>query len=851
MAQLAIGAAGGALGVATGLFTFGAGFAIFGTLAGMMLNHPHQPNPTFKAMGSVWGDTWPLVYNSFRVPGRLIQASDITRHHTGITKSGKLSHGLISNVMQSKEPATFTQTFAVGLCEGPRVIGRIWADNQVIYDPRPITAPPSWSANTVYGAGDIVRPTAGGSWQFTASIDGESGSSEPSWNNATNSATIDGSQVWIGSAYTVRKYVGQTYDYIMRIYPGDESQLPDAALEEFSGTGNQPAYRGLCYLVFENFDLAKTGNRIPNIEAEIFTVSGGSPATTTLADIAADISDRIGLSPSDYDYSALAGVTPRGVALLDRATARSFLEGMQPAFWYDLTDIGDKIVGSLRSSSSILLTIPESKLAAGADPTTIVDKISTMRGNDLEIPKDLSVSYYDFAHDYQQGSQPAKRSSVTQYSSGRNSITLPVVMTPGEAANAATRSLYLLWIGRAQKKLSVPLDYLKLTPSDVIAAVRGTRNHYMKITKCTLDPDTLIISMECVTEDLGIYRLTAPPSLSDLTSGTFTPGTIVQVVPPVLAVLDTAALRLSDLQNPGVYVAGCASDQDGFWDGETVQESTDNSIFNSVQTLFVEATIGEAQTTLGDCARWTVWDEVNTVDVLMTNGALASASRDDLVANFANLAWLSSGELFQFTTATLLSANLYRLSGLLRGRFGTESFIGIGSGGGNEQFVLISESTMQDVDYSVSEIGATRYWQGINDAPNNTGFSGVQTLTMTTRRMLPFAPYFIKGTRASNNLTITGLRRMRWRSTPLWSPQETDTPVTMEIDVMNGASVVRTLTSTLTGAGSGITNASSFTAYYAAADQVTDFGSPQASLTMHAYEKNAVVGRGYGKTATI
>lgn len=60
----------------------------------------------------------------------------------------------------------------------------------------------------------------------------------------------------------------------VRIYSGTEDQLPDPLIESFLGVGNVPAYRGTTYLVFEQFPLAKDGNRIPFITAEVGTPSG-------------------------------------------------------------------------------------------------------------------------------------------------------------------------------------------------------------------------------------------------------------------------------------------------------------------------------------------------------------------------------------------------------------------------------------------------------------------------------------------------------------------------------------------------------------------------------------------------
>ena len=54
-----------------------------------------------------------------------------------------------------------------------------------------------------------------------------------------------------------------------RFYTGGETQLPDATIESFEGVGSVPAYRGLAYVVIEDFPLGDYGNRIPNFTFEV------------------------------------------------------------------------------------------------------------------------------------------------------------------------------------------------------------------------------------------------------------------------------------------------------------------------------------------------------------------------------------------------------------------------------------------------------------------------------------------------------------------------------------------------------------------------------------------------------
>ena len=52
------------------------------------------------------------------------------------------------------------------------------------------------------------------------------------------------------------------------LYTGTLDQLPDPTMESYLGAGNVPAYRGIAYIVLNEFDLGITG-RIPNFTFEI------------------------------------------------------------------------------------------------------------------------------------------------------------------------------------------------------------------------------------------------------------------------------------------------------------------------------------------------------------------------------------------------------------------------------------------------------------------------------------------------------------------------------------------------------------------------------------------------------
>jgi hypothetical protein len=55
----------------------------------------------------------------------------------------------------------------------------------------------------------------------------------------------------------------------VRFYPGDDDQTADPLIVAKEGADHAPAYRGICYVVFERLPVAAFGNRIPQLSFEI------------------------------------------------------------------------------------------------------------------------------------------------------------------------------------------------------------------------------------------------------------------------------------------------------------------------------------------------------------------------------------------------------------------------------------------------------------------------------------------------------------------------------------------------------------------------------------------------------
>jgi hypothetical protein len=290
--------------------------------------------------------------------------------------------------------------------------------------------------------------------------------------------------------------------------------------------------------------------------------------------------------------------------------------------------------------------------------------------------------------------------------------------------------------------------------------------------------------------------------------------------------------------------------------GAVVEKSADGYAYAPSSTIAAarNAIMGIATGALADApgGRWTTWDRVNSVNVRLFRGSLASVSELD-VLNYANAA-LIGDELVQFATATLESDGSYTLSTLLRGRRGTEWATGAHSA--NERFVLLEASTVLAVTTPLAERTLARIYRA-TPIGGSLAQSLQRELTWTAASLMPYAPCGIEGARAGSpqDWTITGVFRTRlggeWMD--YHDAHQGETIEDYELDIaIAGSPSAFTITATPSAGGSRVdASATGFTAYLTEADQRAVFGSPQSSLSVVAYKLSADVGRGFGRSAAL
>jgi hypothetical protein len=308
-------------------------------------------------------------------------------------------------------------------------------------------------------------------------------------------------------------------------------------------------------------------------------------------------------------------------------------------------------------------------------------------------------------------------------------------------------------------------------------------------------------------------------------------------IPPTrLELLDMPLLPGDDADKAVMRV--CGAGLAGGWAGAVIYRSDDGGAnYSRFSSLESPAIIGASTTALAD-APSVVFDEKNVVTVmLLGSGELYSVS-GLAVLNGANAALLGD-EIIQFKSATLVGDGKYELSGLLRGRLGTEWAISGHVAG--ERFVLLDGALGKQIIAS-NMIGLTRKYKPVT-LGNDLASAPAQDFAYTGVALKPYSPVHITGLRdGSGNLAISWVRRTRlggelrdFVDVPLNEAKEL-----YEVEIMDGANVARKLT--------GLTSPS---ASYSTAEQVTDFGSIQAAINIRIYQVSEIAGRGYAGIASV
>lgn len=553
-----------------------------------------------------------------------------------------------------------------------------------------------------------------------------------------------------------------------------------------------------------------------------------SPEDITLGSIVSAVCEEVGIGSSERNTTALTQIVD-GYALNDRKSARVAIEALMPIYLFDVSEHDGKLY-FLNRPGTLLATIPEEDLAAhdfgGDRPQNLI----ITRQQAVELPLTMEIAFRDVERDFLEVVESSFRqvtdSKATPISDSAVAMTTQAARQSIEKFHRAT------WLAQNRFTVSLGPKYLFLTPADLVMVEANGREYLCRVDGLTVAMNG-VIAGELTQEDEAVYESDAGGIVVEEEEEAPQPGEVT------VFVIDPGLLHASD-DRAGVYFAVFARVPRG----ANVEISRDGGTsFNPWVGTDKTGVVGSARTVLGDVASPWIKDEGNSVQIILANGeTLSSCTEAELLAG-ANRAYLG-GEIIHFQTATAVVGmdDTYLITGLLRGREGTEWATGTHAAG--EQFMLLDPARYDFGGLEPSDRNNEILFRASVPGRRVGPPGPVQRLTPVFRNLMPLAPQNVEGARDDDDdLTITWLRRCRFRGSgelgydfPIGESSES-----YEVDILSGpsGSVLRTLTST------------SESVEYTATQQTADGFTPGEAITVKVYQMSSRVGRGYGTEATV
>jgi hypothetical protein len=462
-----------------------------------------------------------------------------------------------------------------------------------------------------------------------------------------------------------------------------------------------------------------------------------------LSEVVGDICDDSG--QSSYNVSQLSAIPVDGVVQESQTTGRALIEMLMPVFFFDAVE-SDGVVKFVVRGGLPIVTFLDDDLAAHMDHDGLPSKVTCVHTPDVDLPSSLVIAYINKDADYQVNTQTWQR--MTGGSRDVKTITVPVVLTDAHAKKIVDAWGWNAWTERDAYSWQTSRKYAAYEPTDV-CFVDGVVNA-LRITK-KIEGATGVIKWEGVPSvGANFHQAGAGGAAKD-------PGQTLPVSQKSqLVLLDLPLLHDADAPN-GIYAA-MAGAKNSSYPGGQLFKSLDGTTYSSIATATRANTMGVATTQLGDYQGPNVFDDGSIVRVTIGKGGgtLLSVTQTD-VLNGDNEGVLGS-EIFQWKNATLVSASVYDLSGLLRGRRGTEWATATHTIG--EPFVAFDPVPLNP-PARIAEIGSTEYYKAVT-AGQTLASATAKTFANMGNALKPYSPTYLGGgCDASGNVTGNFLARTR------------------------------------------------------------------------------------------
>lgn len=412
----------------------------------------------------------------------------------------------------------------------------------------------------------------------------------------------------------------------------------------------------------------------------------GKLGLSSLGAIITELCERTGLEIEKLDLSKINYLVD-GFVVNTVSPARSSLEQLQKGFFFDCVE-SDGVLKFIPRGGDSDAELESDKLVPLQD-----NLLSVKRMQEIDLPQMLDVNYIDRGKDYASGDQNSQR-AVT-LSQGKEIQSLSIVFNEYEAKRIADISLYNIWHGRTSYEFSLPPEFMDLEPADVVT-IDGQA---VRLTECMIGLNGEV-RCKAIAEESSVYDFYAKPN-NDGNGEVVNENSATR-----LEIIDAPAFPTDDVYT--AYIRFAATGLNDSWAGAAIYRSDDDGAnYSQITEILEPGTIGNVLNILPD-ANPDLFDEATELQVSLISGELESVSELALL-NGANAA-IVGNEVIQFANAELISGKKYVLSGLLRGRLGTE-YLTNGHAAG-ERFILL-DSSIERLQVSPQLIGLARKYKAV------------------------------------------------------------------------------------------------------------------------------------------
>ncbi len=507
--------------------------------------------------------------------------------------------------------------------------------------------------------------------------------------------------------------------------------------------------------------------------------------------------------------------------LVDRPmSARSALEPLMATFSTDAIISGGKFrIVDRNSAAARILELDD----LVSDEKS--DIVALHRAQETDLPQSVTITFSDADNDYRSITAQSRR--VEGRSQRELHHDIPAIMNRSLARRAADIFLQDTWIARESVDFAIPPSQLAVEVGDHMQIELAGVSRRFRIV--SID-DGASRKVSAIAVETSVFDHISEPG--DIFFGSMP----VVAGPPQVEVLELATMRgdNSVLQ----YLAAFADP----WPGAlAVWRVSSGSTFDLIGRITQPARIGTTTQVFG-AGHASRYDFANSLVVQLGFGALASMEKRQALSGNAAIAIEKDGawEVLTYTRAELVAERTYKLTELVRGIGSAEHLCERAYPVGSRVVVLDEAlfpltSALEDLNIPLTyRVGPAR--SDISD-PAFVEFPA----TAGAAVLMPYAPVRAKAKRRTEGVQLSFIRRSR-RLSDSWEPAVVPVGEDLEryeIEIIQNDAVLRTIVS------------DSPSAIYKSDEELTDFGSPQAEITVRIFQISQISGRGFSLQAVL